>query len=190
MKYFVSKIALWISLGSALAMAEGLFFGLEGDYSFGSKIKSQDSDPLKKAQFGLGIKGGYDFNVFRIYGAYIYDFKVKKQGEDADGSFSFKWNTHKFLIGADYTPTVAQDFKLVLGGYAGYSKLKNKLIANDAYSDSGSASGWVLGGRLGGEYSLDANNAIELGFKADKTFYSYNTKETNTGFYLGYTYKF
>ncbi|WP_314071065.1 hypothetical protein [Campylobacter showae] len=43
---------------------------------------------------------------------------------------------------------------------------------------------------MGGEYSLDANNAIELGFKADKTFYSYNTKETNTGFYLGYTYKF
>ena len=83
-----------------------------------------------------------------------------------------------------------QDFKLVLGGYAGYSKLKNQLIANDAYSDSGSASGWVLGGRLGGEYSLDANNAIELGFKADKTFYSYNTKEANTGLYLGYTYKF
>ena len=80
MKHFVSKIALWISFGSALAMAEGLFLGLEGDYSFGSKIKSQDSDPLKKAQFGLGVKGGYDFNVFRIYGAYIYDFKVKKQG--------------------------------------------------------------------------------------------------------------
>ena len=190
MKHFVSKVALWIGLGSALAMAEGVFLGLEGDYSFGSKIKSQDSDPLKKAQFGLGIKGGYDFNVFRIYGAYIYDFKVKKQGEDADGSFSFKWNTHKFLVGADYTPTVAQDFKLVLGSYAGYSKLKDQLIANDAYSDSGSASGWVLGGRLGGEYSLDANNAIELGFKADKTFYSYKTKETNTGLYLGYTYKF
>lgn len=31
MKHFVSKIALWISIGSALAMAEGVFLGLEGD---------------------------------------------------------------------------------------------------------------------------------------------------------------
>ena len=48
MRHFVSKVALWIGLSCTLAMVEGLFLGLEGDYSFGSKIKSQDSDPLKK----------------------------------------------------------------------------------------------------------------------------------------------
>lgn len=55
--------------------------------------------------------------------------------------------------------------------------------------------GLVLGGKLGGIYSLDSNNDIEFGVKADKTWFrkiyqTDNVKQTKYGIYAGYTYKF
>lgn len=196
----VSKVALGLSLTCALAMAEGAFVGFEGDYSFGSKLKVKSDDgteKFKKGQLGLGVKAGYDFDIARVYGAYVYDFQAKKPAVDDEGDpFTVKWNTHKFIVGADYTPTVAQDFKLVLGGYTGYSRLKIKAVLPNE-TEKGSSKGWILGAKIGGEYSLDANNAIEFGLKADRTDYAKiskleieDIKETNVGLYLGYTYKF
>ena len=90
MKNVVLKVALGLSLASAAALAQGAFVGVEGDYSFGSKltVKGDDGSKIKfkKAQPGLGIKAGYDFDVARVYGAYIYDFKVKKTANDEDKS--------------------------------------------------------------------------------------------------------
>ena len=185
---------------SAAALAQGAFVGVEGDYSFGSKltVKGDDGSKIKfkKAQPGLGIKAGYDFDVARVYGAYIYDFKVKKTANDEDKSVA-EWKTHKFIVGADYTPSVAKDLKLVLGGYTGFSKLK--LRGGDAENpmESASTNGWILGARVGAEYSINENNAVEFGIKADRTDYGkiskfdmIDAKETNVGLYMGYTYKF
>ncbi len=69
----------------------------------------------KKTQPGLGLKAGYDFDSFRVYGAYIYDFQAKKSLGDEDGTV-VKWKTHKFIVGAGYTPNVAKDLKLIFGG--------------------------------------------------------------------------
>ena len=194
MSNLVSKVALGLSLTCAFAMAEGTFVGFDGDYSFGSKLKG-DGDFIRKAQFGLGIKGGYDFDMFRIYGAYVYDFNAKKSSIDEDDKpITIKWNTHKFLVGTDYTPSITQDFKFILGAYTGYSKLKAKTNAElngVRETEKTSANGLLIGAKIGGEYSLDANNAIEFGFKADKTKYrKIDIKETNAGLYLGYNYKF
>ena len=200
MSNLVSKVALGLSLTCALAMAEGAFVSFEWDYSFGSKLKVKSDDgteKFKKGQLGLGVKAGYDFDIARVYGAYVYDFQAKKPAVDDEGDpFTVKWNTHKFIVGADYTPTVAQDFKLVLGGYTGYSRLKIKAVLPNE-TEKGSSKGWILGAKIGGEYSLDANNAIEFGLKADRTDYAKiskleieDIKETNVGLYLGYTYKF
>lgn len=132
----------------------------------------------------------------RVYGAYIYDFKVKKTANDEDKSVA-EWKTHKFIVGADYTPSVAKDLKLVLGGYTGFLKLK--LRGGDAENpmESASTNGWILGARVGAEYSINENNAVEFGIKADRTDYGkiskfdfVDTKETNVGLYMGYTYKF
>ena len=185
---------------SAAALAQGAFVGVEGDYSFGSKltVKGDDGSKIKfkKAQPGLGIKAGYDFDVARVYGTYIYDFKVKKTANDEDKSVA-EWKTHKFIVGADYTPSVAKDLKLVLGGYTGFSKLK--LRGGDAENpmESASTNGWILGARVGAEYSINENNAVEFGIKADRTDYGkiskfdmIDAKETNVGLYMGYTYKF
>ena len=200
MKNAVLKVALGLSLASAAALAQGAFVGVEGDYSFGSKLKVKrgdgSKDSIKKAQPGLGLKAGYDFDVARVYGAYIYDFQAKKSLSDEDGTI-IKWKTHKFIVGADYTPSVAKDLKLVLGGYTGFSKLK--LDVFDIYdgSEKGNATGWILGARVGAEYSINENNAVEFGLKADRTDYGkiskfdmIDAKETNIGLYMGYTYKF
>ena len=199
MKNVVLKVALGLSLASAAALAHGAFVGVEGDYSFSSKLKANSDNgttKVKKAQPGLGLKAGYDFDVARVYGAYIYDFQAKKSLGDEDGTI-IKWKTHKFIVGADYTPNVAKDLKLVLGGYTGFSKLK--LRGGDAENpmESASTNGWILGARVGAEYSINENNAVEFGIKADRTDYGkiskfdfVDTKETNVGLYMGYTYKF
>jgi hypothetical protein len=200
MSNLFSKVALGLSLTCALAMAEGAFVGFEGDYSFSSKLKVKNNNDsgqsIKKTQSGLGIKVGYDFDIARVYGAYVYDFQAKKSLNNEDGTV-VKWNTHKFIVGADYTPTVAQDFKLILGGYTGYSKLKLNVFDTTDGTEKGNTNGWLIGAKIGGEYSLDANNAIEFGLKADRTNYAKisklelkDIKETNVGLYLGYTYKF
>ena len=61
----------------------------------------------------------------------------------------------------------------------------------------GNATGWILGAKVGAEYSINENNAVEFGLKADRTKYrsiakydNVKIKETNVGLYMGYTYKF
>ena len=199
MKNVVLKDALGLSLASAVALAQGAFVGFEGDYSFNSNLTAKSDNgksKAKKAQPGLGIKAGYDFDVARVYGAYIYDFQAKKSLGDEDGTI-IKWKTHKFIVGADYTPSVAKDLKLVLGGYTGFSKLKMDVFDTHDGSEKGNATGWILGARVGAEYSINENNAVEFGIKADRTDYGkiskfdfVDTKETNVGLYMGYTYKF
>ena len=199
MKNVVLKVALGLSLASAAALAQGAFVGFEGDYSFNSNLIAKSDNgksKAKKAQPGLGIKAGYDFDVARVYGAYIYDFQAKKSLGDEDGTV-VKWNTHKFIVGADYTPSVAKDLKLILGGYTGFSKLKLDVFDTHDGSEKGNATGWILGARVGAEYSINENNAVEFGLKADRTDYGkinkfnlVDIKETNVGLYMGYTYKF
>ena len=197
MKNVVLKVALGLSLASAAALAQGGFVGVEGDYSFGSKLTLKGDDgskiKFKKAQPGLGIKAGYDFDLARVYGAYIYDFQAKKSFGDKDVTI-VKWKTHKFIVGADYTPSVAKDLKLVLGGYTGFSKLKMDVFDTQDGSEKGNATGWILGARVGAEYSINENNAVEVGLKADETKYrpidDTKIEETNLGLYMGYTYKF
>ena len=200
MKNVVLKVALGLSLASAAALAQGAFVGVEGDYSFGSKLTLKGDDgskiKFKKAQPGLGLRAGYDFDVARVYGAYIYDFKVNKTANDEDKSVA-EWKTHKFIVGADYTPSLAKDLKLVLGGYTGFSKLKMDVFDTHDGSKKGNATGWILGAKVGTEYSINENNAVEFGLKADRTKYrsiakydNAKIKETNVGLYMGYTYKF
>ena len=125
-----------------------------------------------------------------------YNFKVKKTANDEDKSVA-EWKTHTFIVGADYTPSVAKDLKLILGGYTGYSKLKMDVFDTHDGSEKANTNGWILGARIGAEYSINENNAVDFGLKADRTkccsivkYDNAKIKETNVGLYLGYTYKF
>ena len=178
----------------SFAMAEGAFIGYEGGYSFASNVKlseANDGARLRKGQFNSGIKAGYDFDSFRAYGAYFYSFQTKKQIEDDDDRFTVKWKKHSLLAGADYTPSITEDIKLVLGGYTGVSRL---LISRDDTDHKFYDTGFVLGAKFGAEYLLDQNNILEAGMKTDYTFYKADdvsrVRESNIGLYVGYTYKF
>ncbi|WP_223231508.1 hypothetical protein [Campylobacter concisus] len=37
--------------------------------------------------------------------------------------------------------------------------------------ESASTNGWILGAKVGAEYSINENNAVEFGLKADRTDY-------------------
>lgn len=197
--------AACVSVGSS----EGLLLGIEGDYSFKSSITSKwtdedysDTDKDSKGQAAIGFKGGYDFDIARVYGEYMYDFKTSKSGSDEYGNFKHEWSKHSLLVGGDFTPEITNSFRLVAGAYTGVSFLKYKDSYNDFSGDSDSISktvpGWVIGARLGGLYSFDEHNEIEFGYKADYTRYKANkldedldkVYETNHGLYLGYNFKF
>ena len=192
MKNCVLKGVLALSLASSFALAEGGFAGVEGGYDFSSKLTSGGS--IKDNRPNIGIKGGYDFDTARVYGGYFYHAKAK---DSYDGIVDAKWTNHKFVVGGDYTPTIADNFKLVAGLYTGLSVINFDATAN---TNAGrliydvTKSGWLFGAKLGGEYSFDKNNALEFGLKTDKTWYpsAYNLdfKSTDVGAYLGYTYKF
>lgn len=178
----------------SFAMAEGAFIGYEGGYSFASNVKlseANDGARLRKGQFNSGIKAGYDFDSFRAYGAYFYSFQTKKQIEDDDDRFTVKWKKHSLLAGVDYTPSITEDIKLVLGGYTGVSRLA---ITRDDVNKKFYDTGFVLGAKFGAEYLLDQNNILEAGIKTDYTFYKADdvsrVRESNIGLYVGYTYKF
>jgi len=178
----------------SFAMAEGAFIGYEGGYSFASNVKlseANDGARLRKGQFNSGVKAGYDFDSFRAYGAYFYNFQTKKELEDDGEKYTIKWNKHSFLAGADYTPSITEDIKLVLGGYTGVSRL---LISRDDENKKFYDTGFVLGAKFGAEYLLDQNNILEAGMKTDYTFYKADdvsrVRESNIGLYVGYTYKF
>ena len=46
-------------------------------------------------------------------------------------------------------------------------------------SEKGNATGWILGARVGAEYSINENNAVEFGLKADRTKYRSIAKYDN-----------
>ncbi|ALV24387.1 outer membrane beta-barrel domain protein [Campylobacter iguaniorum] len=200
MKNSILKIGIAVSITCAFAMGEGAFIGVESDYSFESNLKTKDeinSANFKDNQVGIGLKAGYDFDIYRVYGSYIYDLQAKDSIIDEDGDpLALKWNTHKFIIGAEYTPVVANDLKLAIGGYTGMSILKMKVNAIDE-NEKDDIKGWIIGAKLGGIYAIDESNEVEFGLKADRTDYGKSdksemkdAKETNYGFYLGYNYKF
>ena len=202
MKNCVLKGVLALSLASSFALAEGGFAGVEGGYDFSSKLKDNDGLSFKDNRPNLGIKGGYDFDVARVYGGYFYHTEAKDNFNYTDNGVkhdvSIKWTTHKFVVGGDYTPAITDNFKLIAGLYTGVSvvNFKARLYTNTlkATYDTTKA-GWLVGTRLGAEYSFDKNNALEFGIKADRSWYSTdedldNLKSTDIGAYLGYTYKF
>ena len=200
MKNCVLKSVLALSLAGSFALAQGGFVGLEGGYDFSSKITSE-GDGLKDNRPNIGIKGGYDFDVARVYGGYFYHAEAKNSENDTlngvDGTVNMKWTTHKFVVGGDYTPTIANNFKLVAGLYTGLSVIDLNLEARSSTVRATydlTQAGWLFGARLGAEYSFDEHNALEFGVKADRSWYDTdeikNLKSTDVGAYLGYTYKF
>ena len=195
------KVALLGSLVCSSALAKGAFVGVSGGYNYknGNELKVDDGK-IKDAVPTFGVKGGYDFDVARVYGEYIYGSEGKASQRDGADAIEAKWKTHKFLIGADYTPEITRNFKFLAGIYTGLTVLDLDVKAtttNASLTISDTGRDWTIGGKLGGIYSFDERNELEFGVRYDKTKFDLEIgdekdkiKHTNSGVYLGYNYKF
>ena len=102
-------------------------------------------------------------------------------------------SSHEFLVGADYTPSLSENFKLTIGPYARLSLLK--LTDKDEYgSESKTENGFIVGGKIGVIYDFDFSE-IEAGLKADKSWHNgdeewIDVDKISYGGYLSYNFKF
>ncbi|XAK32782.1 outer membrane beta-barrel protein [Campylobacter coli] len=206
----IAGVALFSS--SALAAEEsGFFIGADAAY-VQTKVKGDLKHNKTGAVFNgdlsssipiLGLRMGYRFNdLHRLYAAYNYSDEfsdiIKTPNLKIEGDF----NTHKFLLGYDFTPEIFKRVRAVAGGYLGYAKtsidLKTSLLSLSQDFD-----GFVYGAKIGAIFELGTSNELEVGFKAEQIEYNtrnyyqetigsnfYDPRQTNYGLYLGYTYKF
>ncbi|ARQ98825.1 putative outer membrane protein [Campylobacter devanensis] len=195
---------------SSSAAAQGVFVGVEGAL-LQSQVKLDDIYPSvlddpKDTSIELGLKGGYDFDAFRVWGGYSYrtkgseDYNMKDGADFINGEFN--WQTHNILVGADYTPSLTDSFKLALGAYTGLSIVKGEFSGQAEYTtdgltyvmdnDSTTGTGAIFGLKLGGIYEVVENNEIEFGIKGDYQTTGIEDYDNilNYGVYVGYNYKF
>ncbi|EAL8269560.1 outer membrane beta-barrel protein [Campylobacter coli] len=203
-------IALFSS--SALAAEEsGFFIGADAAY-VQTKVKGDLKHNKTGAVFNgdlsssipiLGLRMGYRFNdLHRLYVAYNYSDEFSDIIRTPNLRIESDFNTHKFLLGYDFTPEIFKRVRAVAGGYLGYAKtsidLKTSLLSLSQDFD-----GFVYGAKIGAIFELGTSNEIEVGFKAEQIEYNtrnyyqeiigsnfYDPRQTNYGLYLGYTYKF
>ncbi|HED6586784.1 outer membrane beta-barrel protein [Campylobacter coli] len=203
-------IALFSS--SALAAEEsGFFIGADAAY-VQTKVKGDLKHNKTGAVFNgdlsssipiLGLRMGYRFNdLHRLYAAYNYSDEFSDIIRTPNLRIEGDFNTHKFLLGYDFTPEIFKRVRAVAGGYLGYAKtsldLKTSLLSLSQDFD-----GFVYGAKIGAIFELGASNEIEVGFKAEQIEYNtrnyyqetigsnfYDPRQTNYGLYLGYTCKF
>lgn len=195
---------------SSSAAAQGVFVGVEGAL-LQSQVKLDDIYPSvlddpKDTSIELGLKAGYDFDVFRVWGGYSYrtkgseDYNMKDGADFINGEFN--WQTHNILVGADYTPSLTDSFKLTLGAYTGLSIVKGEFSGQAEYTIDGvkygidndptTGTGALFGLKLGGIYEVIENNEIEFGIKGDYQTTGIEDYDNilNYGVYVGYNYKF
>lgn len=206
----IAGVALFSS--SALAAEEsGFFIGADAAY-VQTKVKGDLKHNKTGAVFNgdlsssiplLGLRMGYRFNdLHRLYAAYNYSDEFSDIIRTPNLRIEGDFNTHKFLLGYDFTPEIFKRVRAVAGGYLGYAKtsldLKTSLLSLSQDFD-----GFVYGAKIGAIFELGTSNEFEVGFKAEQIEYNtrnyyqetigsnfYDPRQTNYGLYLGYTYKF
>ncbi|HEB7544789.1 outer membrane beta-barrel protein [Campylobacter coli] len=206
----IAGVALFSS--SALAAEEsGFFIGADAAY-VQTKVKGDLKHNKTGAVFNgdlsssiplLGLRMGYRFNdLHRLYAAYNYSDEFSDIIRTPNLRIEGDFNTHKFLLGYDFTPEIFKRVRAVAGGYLGYAKtsldLKTSLLSLSQDFD-----GFVYGAKIGAIFELGTSNELEVGFKAEQIEYNtrnyyeetigsnfYDPRQTNYGLYLGYTYKF
>lgn len=134
-------IALFSS--SALAAEEsGFFIGADAAY-VQTKVKGDLKHNKTGAVFNgdlsssipiLGLRMGYRFNdLHRLYAAYNYSDEFSDIIRTPKLRIESDFNTHKFLLGYDFTPEIFKRVRAVAGGYLGYAKtsidLKTSLLS-------------------------------------------------------------
>ncbi|MCR8679431.1 MULTISPECIES: hypothetical protein [Campylobacter] len=207
---FGAAVVAATAILSSNAVAQSVFVGVEGGFlqsrtTLDEIFPSTIDDP-SDTSVELGLKGGYDFDTFRVWGGYSYrtkgseDYNLRDGADFIDGKFS--WQTHNILVGADYTPLLSDNLKLALGAYTGISFVKGEFSGQAQYTSgiytytldnsSTTGTGALIGLKIGGIYEVVKNNEIEFGVKGDYQTTGIDEFDNilNYGVYVGYNYKF
>ena len=143
---------------------------------------------------------GYDFGLVRTYAGYYFickriDAKIETGGQ---GYLSFKHK--KYVLGIDFTPSIADNIKLVVGGYGSLEQMTYKAngrLSSVYINEKGDLNGAVVGGKVGSIintaiFNPDLNNAeLEFGIKGDYAkFNKHEAKHSSVGAYVGMNIKF
>lgn len=212
----ITKLILANFLAVNLACGDGLFVGAKASYNFKQDTKGTLEIPLSamsivnnsnsstntEDKYSLGVKFGYDFDLWRAYTAFVYNPGGEETISDTVDFISAKAYSSDLLIGADWTPNLSKDFKAVAGIVIGVSRHTTEASLSSSsliYKAEINQTGFVYGLKLGGIYELNNHNEIEFGFKANRAEYSnknsvnfniVNLKRTTAGVFIGYNYKF
>lgn len=198
--------AVGLCLLSSCALADensGFYLGLEGGYIH-STYKQVVTDivtgisatsPTESLNgFNLGAKLGYRFTEnHRMYFNIGSDMGLSISGNGGDADIS----TMRYILGYDFTPSITDSFRGVLGLYAGYTTLKEKLNFFGG-TENINYGGVVCGAKVGAMYEINANNELELGLKYEgmnlenttKLSFKSEVQPTNLHLYVGYAYRF
>ncbi|ARR00449.1 hypothetical protein [Campylobacter porcelli] len=208
---FGAAVVAATAILSSNAVTQSVFVGVEGGFlqsrtTLDEIFPSTIDDP-SDTSVELGLKGGYDFDTFRIWGglsfrtagSQVYHLQNLTNGSDTVNiNGKFIWQTNNILLGANYTPSLNYKFKLSLGAYTGLSIVKGEFNGQASYAsgslgyDSKSGVGNLFGVKLGAIYEVDKNNEIEFGVKGDYQTTGIDEFDNilNYGIYVGYNYKF
>lgn len=204
MKNILVKSLVVSSLLSSVVLADNSFIGVFGGYTDNSEMEYKDKEYGLKSKFddnmpNIGIKAGYDFDSFKVYGAYRYSFKgsyKNKKFKIGGQSYDIKttWKIHDLIVGFDFTPEVSTIFKPVFGVYAGASAVNYDFKNAQDGSSDGIRGGIVYGAKIGGAFEIAQNAELEVGYQIDQSRYvevdDVKMKNTKRGTYLGINYKF
>ena len=190
----IAVLASSIVSSAAANWYDGVFVGVEGKYNIKSKFETKWTPAtiglvsgnfnIDDSAFVWGLKVGYDFDLWRIYGAYNYNPKIKDDTKvfaltTGYTNENIKYSTNDFILGADWKPKFnlgGIDFKGVLGAFGGISKIDVKYHTFDTLSPANqsadySQDGFIYGLKLGAIYDLDKFGEVEFGLKFDKAKY-------------------
>ncbi len=207
----------------------GFFIGVETGFSKGvfvdkdnltiSKLDENGDyvfDKIKDISNDSAFKFGYRFSkMHRIYTSIGYgkrfnvNSRVITPTNTGTRDYTYKSKTFSldFALGYDFTPSLTQSIKGLLGFYGGYSSfnMQNQDLvirqnSIDSYIYKSIASGFLYGLKAGFILDLSINNEIELSARYTQRRYkqallnpdelAFKPTTKDLGIYLGYAYKF
>lgn len=191
-KLVLSLVALSVivSLASAKSSLNGYFVGAQ------TGVMHEFFGEAANTHAIFGIKGGYDFGKYRVYGEINHNFEAKIQEiKTYGGKITTKMSSNEFIGGVDYYLQKIDNIRLFVGAFAGF---ENREVRTDYSGRGGSYSGpgstdtsFMLGAKFGGIYPINRNGDLEFGARLDKPFISGSEfSDIKLAAFVGYTYKF
>ncbi|MEE3705272.1 outer membrane beta-barrel protein [Campylobacter sp. CX2-8023-23] len=197
----LKSTVLILSLSATFALADGYFIGFSGGFNHSSVDEDNydlisDNNLLLSPKFGYQVDDAHRYSLSYEYGGKSIgsrSYNIEIGGVVIANEWEkYKFTSHRFLLGYDYTPLIQPDLRADIGVFVGYSlgefDVENSLIQDIAPAIPNFLDGFSYGAKLGALYEVDDKWNIEFGARIMHTMYK--SKDLNLSFdYGGATYE-